>query len=118
MQRKDAGDRGEALALDYLRKAGLQLVLRNYRCRQGEIDLVMFEGRTLALIEVRYRAGAEFGGAAASVTHTKQQRLAYAARHLLMTRADLRRHPARFDVVAIDGADGAHIQWIRNAFTL
>jgi len=113
--RKDAGNSGEDAALRYLTERGLTLVTRNYRCRAGEIDLVMLQQGVLVLIEVRYRESTEFGGAAASVTWRKQRRLIIAAKHLLLTRADLRRYPARFDVVAVDGAK---IEWIRNAFTL
>src|SRR5262245_45445606 len=111
--RKDAGAKAEDVALAYLRQHGLQLIERNYRCRAGEIDLVMIDDSILALIEVRYRTGVDFGGAAASVTLTKQRRIANAARHLLLTHANLQRYRARFDVVAIDGLK---IDWIRNAF--
>lgn len=117
--RKEAGVTGEAAALRYLCDRQLMLVTKNYRCKAGEIDLVMFDGPTLALIEVRYRADGAFGGAAASVTWRKQRRLINAARHLLLTRAELRRYPARFDVVTVEpGADGLRIEWIRHAFTL
>lgn len=115
-RRKEAGSSGEDAALAYLQTQGLSLVARNYRCRAGEIDLVMLHASVLVLIEVRYRASAEFGGAAASVTWHKQKRIITAARHLFATRADLRRYPARFDVVAI--APGTKLEWIRNAFTL
>jgi putative endonuclease len=117
--RKEAGISGEAIALDFLRSQGLDLIGRNYRCRGGEIDLVMLQQKTLVLIEVRYRASNDFGGGAASVTWQKQRRLIVAGKHLLMKRADLRRYPARFDVVAISpGTGGPQIDWIRNAFTL
>lgn len=115
--RKEAGTAGEAAALDHLRDQGLKLVGRNYRCRAGEIDLIMLDGSTLALIEVRYRASTGFGGAAASVTWRKQRRIINAARYLIMTRADLRRYPIRFDVVAVSpAAPGLRVEWIRNAF--
>ncbi len=118
-RRKEAGASGEAVALEFLQSHGLDLIGRNYRCRGGEIDLVMLQQKTLVLIEVRYRSSNEFGGGAASVTWHKQRRLIVAAKHLLMKRADLRRYPARFDVVAVSpGADGPQIDWIRNAFTL
>jgi putative endonuclease len=116
--RKEAGRAAEDAALAHLSLAGLKLVLRNYHCRHGEIDLVMLEGATLVLVEVRYRADARFGGAAASVTWHKQRRLVNAARHLLLTRRDLRRYPARFDVVACSPAErGMQVEWIRHAFT-
>ena len=52
---KRKGDQAENLALDYLKQAGLKLIERNYRCRLGEIDLVMQDGDDLVFIEVRYR---------------------------------------------------------------
>ena len=117
-ERKEAGGDAEDAALQLLKRAGLQLVARNYRCKAGELDLVMLDAGVLALIEVRYRATNAFGGAAASVTWRKQRRIITAARHLLLTRADLRRYPARFDVVAISsGARGPQMEWIKAAFT-
>lgn len=117
-ERKEAGRDGEAAALRHLERAGLKLVTRNYRCKAGEIDLVMLDGATLVLIEVRYRATLDFGGPAASITWRKQRRFIRAAQHLLLTRADLRRYPARFDVVAITSAPtGANVEWIKAAFT-
>jgi putative endonuclease len=116
-QRKEIGTRGEQAALEYLTARRLRLIARNYRCRSGEIDLVMLDGGTLALIEVRYRSGLQFGGAAASVTWHKQRRIISAARHLLLTQRELRRYPARFDVVAVSkAAGGDRIEWIRGAF--
>ncbi|HJY38015.1 MAG TPA: YraN family protein [Steroidobacteraceae bacterium] len=117
-QRKEAGRTGEATALAHLQSAGLQLVLRNFRCKAGELDLVMLDGATLVLVEVRYRSSERFGGAAASVTWRKQRRLANAAAYLLLAHPELRRYPARFDVVAISAAPQCRIDWIRSAFTL
>ncbi len=117
--RKDAGDLGEQLALAHLQTAGLKLLLRNYRCTGGEIDLVMSEGRTLVLVEVRLRSDRSFGGAAASVDAHKQQRLIRAAQHLLQTHPQYRQLRARFDLVAIDGSDAARqVDWIKDAFRL
>jgi putative endonuclease len=118
--RQEAGTAGEAAALRHLQEHGLKLILRNYRCKAGEIDLVMLEGATLTLLEVRYRADRSFGGAAASVTWRKQRRIANAARHLLLVREDLRRYRARFDVIAVSPGTGGGLQveWIKNAFTL
>jgi putative endonuclease len=118
--RKEAGAAAEDAALKHLISYGLKLIARNYRCRGGELDLVMLEGKTLALIEVRYRSSDDYGGAAASVTWFKQQRLILAARHLLTTRSDLRRYPARFDVIAVSGSSQRlpKIEWIKGAFIL
>ena len=116
--RKEAGSASENAALKFLQARGLELVTRNHRCRMGEIDLVMMDRGTLALIEVRYRRADGFGGAAASVDFRKQRRLIAAARHLLATRSDLRKYPARFDVVALTsvGAERLEIEWIKAAF--
>lgn len=115
--RREAGLFHEEQALAYLQNAGLQPLMRNYRCRTGEIDLVMREGNVLVLVEVRFRNSLAFGGAAASVDARKQRRLYSAARHLIHTRAELRNLPARFDIVAIETA-GHHmkINWIKDAF--
>jgi putative endonuclease len=115
---KTRGDAAEDRALRWLQAQGLILEQRNYRvargpsARAGEIDLVMRDGAgTLVFVEVRARSGAAHGGAAASVSLRKQQRLVLAARHYLMRLAS---PPAcRFDVVAIDGEN---IDWLQAAF--
>lgn len=118
-ERKAIGLLGEELALAYLLAQGLKPLIRNYRCKMGELDLVMMEREVLVLVEVRARANNEYGGAAASVDWKKQHRLVLAAEHLRMKRAELRRYPARFDVVAITtGEPKAKVDWIKNAFTL
>lgn len=114
-----AGRRGEDLACRHLESQGLTLLERNYRCRAGEIDLVMRHGSTLVLVEVRSRASAAHGSAAATVGARKQRRFTLAARHLMLTRPQYRRLAARFDVVAIDAGPAggpAQITWIRDAF--
>jgi putative endonuclease len=115
---KARGDAAEDRALAWLQARGLMLVERNYRvargpsARGGEIDLVMRDrDGTLVFVEVRARASNERGGAAASVTGRKQQRLVRAAQHYLMNVRTL--PPCRFDVVAVDG-DG--IEWLQAAF--
>jgi putative endonuclease len=117
----ELGRRAETRALAYLEACGLTLLERNFRCRGGEIDLVMLEGETLVLVEVRSRTSAAFGGAAASVGARKQRRLLLAARRLLLVKPRYRALRARFDVVALDGADAGRktrIDWIRDAFRL
>ena len=69
-----AGARAEDLCAELLRKAGLRILARNWRCRQGEIDLVAEEDGTLVFAEVRLRRDARFGGAAESVTAAKRPR--------------------------------------------
>jgi putative endonuclease len=118
------GRAAESLALALLQDSGLALLTRNYRCRAGEIDLVMLDADAgvLVLVEVRSRSRGDFGSAAATIGAAKQRRFSLAARHLLMLHHDLRRLRVRFDVVAIDppalpGAAPA-MTWVRNAFEL
>jgi putative endonuclease len=106
------GQSAESRAEALLKANGLKLVARNWRCRFGEIDLVMQDGATLVFIEVRLRSRSDFGGAAASVTPAKQQKLLAAARQYLAMLKTL--PPCRFDVVALSG--DAAPEWIRNAF--
>ena len=110
-----AGQRAEDCALAYLQAQGLALVERNYRCRGGEIDLVMRDGGKIVFVEVRFRSGQCFGGALASVGSRKQARLIHAASHYLATKRIDR--PARFDVAAVSPDQGKlAIQWIKDAF--
>ena len=119
---KRRGDAAEALALDYLIKAGLKLLNRNYRTPGrggGEIDLVMrAPDGTLVFVEVRQRSGQSHGGAAASISGVKQQRIIFAARHYLMRFRTP--PPCRFDVLLVqgglDGARDAGIEWLAAAF--
>lgn len=110
------GPAAEAHAEAHLAQAGLRPVARNYRCRGGEIDLVMVDRGTLVFVEVRYRSSTRFGRAEETVGRTKQGRLLTAARHYLQRHAE--RRPARFDVVAIhpDPAGGLEVNWIQDAF--
>ncbi|MBP0622998.1 YraN family protein [Cupriavidus consociatus] len=108
------GLRAEDRALAHLRRQGLQPVVRNYRCKGGEIDLVMrAPDGTLVFVEVRQRSGRGFGGAAASVTPAKQRRVLLAAAHYLATLAQL--PPCRFDVVALEPG---RLDWLQHAFDL
>lgn len=113
------GRRGEDLALRHLESHGLRLLERNYRCRGGEIDLVLLDGATLVLVEVRARSSADYGGAAASVGMRKRRRFILAARHLVLTRPEYRKLAARFDVVALDRSPESGetvVTWLKDAF--
>lgn len=76
MQAKDAlGRQGEELAASYLERAGFRILERNYRCSQGEIDIVAADHRTLVACEVKTRSGLGFGTPAEAVTGLKLRRL-------------------------------------------
>lgn len=109
-----SGQAAETLACSHLQEAGLTLLLRNFKCARGEIDLVMDDGGTVVFIEVRYRRSGAFGTAAETVDTRKQSRLTAAAQYyLLQRRQDV---PCRFDVVAITGVSPPRIDWLRDAF--
>lgn len=107
------GQTAEAHAERFLEAQGLKRVARNWRCRFGEIDLIMRDHATLVFVEVRLRSSANFGGAAASVTSGKQRKLLAAAKLYLGNLAEL--PPCRFDVVALTD-NGGKPEWIQNAF--
>ncbi len=122
---KARGDLTETWAMEHLQHAGLTLVQRNFKTPGqggGEIDLVMRErDGTLVFVEVRARASARFGGAAASVSATKRRRIVFAAQHFLQRLPRL--PPCRFDVVVVQGEAAAlgalpseRIEWFKAAF--
>jgi putative endonuclease len=106
------GRSAESDAEAFLKTQGLKLLTRNWRCRFGEIDLVMQDGAPTVFAVGRLRSRSDFGGAAASVTPAKQKKLLAAARQYLSTLKTL--PSCRFDVVALTGS--APPEWIRNAF--
>ncbi|MBE0435647.1 MAG: YraN family protein [Methylomicrobium sp.] len=107
-----SGESAEEKAHRFLIEQGLKPVARNFRCRLGELDLIMKDRESLVIIEVRYRKSDRYGSALESVTPRKQSRI------IAATRFYLSRHPSpcpiRFDVVAVSG--DANIDWIKNAF--
>jgi len=108
----------EKLALEYLLTQGLHLLTTNYRCVMGEIDLVMRHDDSLVFIEVRYRAGNDYGGALATITGAKQHKIRNAARHFLLCQKQYQNLACRFDVVGVEtGKSGETlITWVSNAF--
>ncbi len=107
------GALAEDAAAEFLAARGLRMVTRNYRCRFGEIDLIMRDGTTLVFVEVRYRRNGTFGGARESITAAKREKLLRTARHYL---AACNEFPAcRFDAVLLSG-DTHEIEWLENAF--
>jgi len=103
--RQSLGKLGENLACAALKQRGYAIIATRYRTRIGEIDVIARDGDTTVFVEVKSRAGDEFGGAAAAVTAWKQRKVSlmamdYVARHRLENR------PCRFDVVTVDVFDG------------
>ena len=114
---RDRGRHGEKSAEQALRRHGLETLERNYRCRWGEIDLVMLDGRCTVFVEVRLRKSGAMVSAVESVGARKQQRLIRASRHYLMTHPVAEDRPARYDVVAISETGGDNeLHWLKDAF--
>ncbi|QLR75872.1 YraN family protein [Citrobacter freundii] len=111
---KQTGDAWESTARNWLQSKGLHFIAANVRERGGEIDLIMREGNTTVFVEVRYRRSAQFGGAAASVTRSKQQKLLQTARlWLACHNGSFDTVDCRFDVLAFTGND---VEWFKDAF--
>jgi putative endonuclease len=116
--RRRKGGRFEQLALAWLQARGLELVQCNYRCKLGEIDLVMRERDLLVFVEVRARGGSSLVAACETVDSRKQQKLLRTARHFLLCNERLAKLPCRFDVLGIRTAqDRPCYEWIRDAFS-
>jgi putative endonuclease len=112
--RQRIGAAAEELAARHLLAHGLSIVERNFRVRGGEIDLIARDGKTLVFVEVRLRSRGDFGGAAASITAQKQQRVILAARHYLQAHGE---QACRFDCMLFDALDAKSAEWIQGAFS-
>jgi len=113
--RHESGVQAEERAAQHLQQAGCLILARNFRCRLGEIDIVARRAQILIIAEVRLRTNLNFGGAAASITHTKRTRIVHTTRYLLTCRPALAKLLVRFDTLLLSGADG-QIEWIEDAF--
>ena len=115
---KRTGDDAERIAERFLTQHGLTLVARNYHCRYGEIDLIMRHAETLVFVEVKLRkmtsGRADFGGAIASITASKQARIIATAQHYLSGMRELPQ--CRFDAVLLNALDTKAVEWLPNAF--
>ena len=108
----------EQAAEHFLQARGLVSIARNFRCRLGEIDLVMREGDTLAFVEVRYRASGARVSPLETITAAKQRRIVLTAQYFLQKYPQYWQHPCRFDAVAVQGAPSSpRIDWIKGAFS-
>jgi putative endonuclease len=120
MARTDTGSvgrRAEKLALDHLRDKGLEEIATNFRCRMGEIDLVMLDGDCLVFAEVRFRNQNRFTSAAGSVDPHKQRKIIRTAAAFLGRYPQYSSCAVRFDVVGLDqSGDQTTLRWIRDAF--
>ena len=118
MEAKALGDFGEEQAARCLRRKGYRIVERNFRCRQGEIDIIAEKGGFLVFVEVKERKDARFAEAREFVTAAKQRRILTAAQ-LYLAQSGSERQP-RFDVIEVYAPRGPEgpvkISHIENAF--
>lgn len=116
MKKKELGQKGEELALRFLKKNGYRILERNYVCKMGEVDIIAREKDTFAFIEVKTRRSTAFGPPQLAVNPAKQMQLSKVALHFLKEKR-LEEAKARFDVVAILlGSKGEEIELIKDAF--
>jgi putative endonuclease len=112
--RQRVGAAAEELAARHLLAQGLRIVERNFRVRGGEIDLIALDGQTLVFVEVRLRTHSGFGGAGASITPHKQQRIILAARHYLQAHGEC---ACRFDCILLASLNADSVEWLKGAFS-
>ena len=111
------GDLAEAIAATFLQAKGLTLLEKNFRCKHGEIDLIMLQGKTLVFIEVRLRSSSLYGGAAMSIDASKQNKLRRTAAFFLQSHAAIYSDTAcRFDAILMQRLNSETAEWIQNAF--
>jgi len=119
MKRRDVGILGEKLARDFLKRKGYRIIETNYRCPEGEIDIIARHGDFLAFVEVRTKTSLEFGSPEESITPAKMGRIKATASHYQQTHSNL--PPLwRIDVVAIElnqKGKPSRIELIENAVT-
>jgi putative endonuclease len=108
------GALAEQCAETYLRHQGLKFISRNYRCKLGEIDLIMRDQNCVVFVEVRSRNNANYGTSAETINIFKQKKLIKAATFYLISHKLWEKTSSRFDVVSIDNKN--EIDWIKNAF--
>ena len=113
-QHQQYGKKSEDLAAKYLKKNGYKILLRNYRTRLGEIDIIARDGRTIVFVEVKARKTERAGSVKSSITAAKKLKITRLAQNYFKE-SGARDVKARFDVVVIKGEGGA-VELIKNAF--
>jgi putative endonuclease len=114
----ESGRIAERLARRFLEERGLRLLVCNYSCRYGELDLVMRQRQRLIIVEIRYRRDLSFMAPGESISLAKRRRIARATLHFIQHNPRYQSQPVRFDVVSLSGPlEDSRIDWIPGAFT-
>jgi putative endonuclease len=116
--KQELGKEGERVAEQFLKRKGYKLVERNFRCTEGELDLIVLDRRVVVFVEVKTRTGRGFGSPLEAVEYRKQQKMIRAAQYFLSAKG-LHQRDARFDVVGVSwpGREPM-VEHIENAFEL
>lgn len=113
MNKRQTGADKEELAAAFLEERGMRIIERNFRDRQGEIDIIGYHNKYLVFVEVKYRRNESKGSALEAVGFRKQKQICKVADYYRFLHKLNMNVMIRYDVVAIQGED---IQWIQNAF--
>ena len=117
--RQQAGREAERLACQFLQAKGMRLLVQNYYCYHGEIDLIMQDQDDIVFVEVRSRRRIDYGTALESINHKKIKKLQKTACHFLQMKQWLYQVNSRFDVVALHPIAGKmRLEWVKNAFSV
>lgn len=114
MNKRSVGTEKETMAAEFLKSQRYRILEMNYRCRQGELDIVAQKEDTLVIVEVKFRSGAACGDPAEAVDVRKQRKICRVTLDYLMRHPQYQEKPCRFDVISIYG-DG-QIRHIKDAF--
>lgn len=112
--RRQAGQRGETVAASFLEKEGIRILMKNFRCKYGEIDLIAKDQNVFLIVEVKMRSTNRQGFACEAVDWRKQRKICRTYDYFRMKYQISDFIPVRFDVIEIDKEDNCH--WIQNAF--
>jgi putative endonuclease len=99
--RRALGQQGEQAVADWYTANGYEVLVRNWRCREGELDLILRRGRAFVFCEVKTRASTAFGEPVEAVTRVKQARIRRLAARWLEHEAPMRARSIRFDVASV-----------------
>lgn len=113
LNKRKLGDAEERKAVSFLENAGYIIVERNFRCRQGEIDIIAKDGDILCFVEVKFRSNSYAGSPGEAIGLRKQQTIYRVAEYYIYKKGISFDIPCRFDAVTIEGDD---IKLIKNAF--
>lgn len=114
MNKRKVGSDKEGIAAEYLKTKGVTVLESNFRCRQGEIDLICEDGEYLIFVEVKYRRNNDTGAPEEAVGYAKQKKICRVSDYYRLIHHLADDTAIRFDVIAIEGEK---IRWIPDAFS-